>query len=876
MAQQQQPKIDWSGLPDIDLSGLPDDPDRDEPSATSKLFGQLNTAPKFITDRTRIDPNKTITEGKALGGLLEVPGALWDIAKNAISNPRSIPAMAGGFARGAVEGAGELASPINIADAATGFGKAPAMRLANRVISAGNIPMGVDTMMNGDPMAGLAQIGFGAAGMTSQGVTMPSRKPKINPNLADAAIQPPVTTSSGFAPAMAQNVPMQKDPFDEMIDALNVKGGTEVEIMGQDGPINNASGESSASYENIMRERGMKNNGEQFVVYDAAGNKRPIVVDGVDYKVQPGESYGVEGPNGFQLRDDAGGAYPGSPKYQALGKVPSSNFKPSVLPPKITLKNPTPMALKEAMDNGYVFDIDATVDDGFFGMKRVAQRGDTPILEAEVPLAQVSSRATPPPKPPKRGIDEGPITPTQKDPKLPEEPSLLRKAYELPRALMSVDLPFSTSAAFRQALPLLGTKNWFKALKVSMQSYSKIPGVKNSGAEFYEGVMADLKNHPLFRPRPDPMNPGKFKKSFAEEIGVRTTDLGKDLTAREEATRSTWAEKLPWVRASNRAYTVFLNHLRVNTLESLIKDSDILQQGGMNNMPLMKNLAEFINDATGRSSLKTQVGFGKEISLEKSAKLLTDAFFSPRLMASRIRMLNPNTYMMAPKGVRKQYVHGMMRAIGSWWTIASLAEMAGAEVSKDPRSSDFGKIKIGNTRLDPGAGFQQFLVLGSRMRPEWTGMNEPMDTGITPLDLAGNLAGMGGGGTTSTGKSTYGKFRPFGVGFKPETRVSTGIEFGANKLHPTVKFAYDLMRASENRPVNMADRTVQMFLPIIAGDIAELAKEDPALLPLIIPLGSFGMGSQTYSGGIEEPNFVPDSWDIKVGGKSTRRQSRSR
>ena len=506
----------------------------------------------------------------------------------------------------------------------------------------------------------------------------------------------------------------------------------------------------------------------------------------------------------------------------------------------------TPEAIKKAKSQGFEFQ--GLNDQGDFRFKKVTEPTVQPILESEVPA------------------------PSKKVSPVEEKISKTREAYELSRALMSVDLPFSTSAAFRQALPMMGTKNWFKAWYTAARSY---------GSEtFYDATMQRINEHPLFKPRTrtdiskitgkpiiDKVT-GKPKiiesPSFAQEIGLRTTDLGK-LSSREEFIRSQLAERIPFygkhVAGSNRAYTAFLNDLRANTLDSLIKDAQALNKadsaGGifsigktttdpLKDLTLARGIAEFINDATGRGSLKTSVGIGskfsKEINLEHSSKILSDTLFSPRLMASRIRMLNPQTYIMANPFVRKQYLYGMLRAVGGWWTMASLGEMAGAKISKDPNNADFGKIRIGNTRIDPGGGFQQFLVLGNRMLPKEAG----------------------GGGITS---SVSGRFNEFGKGYKPETRLSTGMEFGMNKLHPVLKFATDIARASERRPVQLGDRTLQLFIPIIAGDIMEIIKKDPSLLPLVGLASTTGMGTQTYEGGISDPNFIPKQFDITLGGQ---------
>jgi hypothetical protein len=89
-----------------------------------------------------------------------------------------------------------------------------------------------------------------------------------------------------------------------------------IELVDDVGGLN-GSGESSASLEALSRQTGMQGRGEQFVVYDRAGNARPLIgPDAVDYVPRVGETYGIEGPNGFQVLADMGGkAGKRPPKY---------------------------------------------------------------------------------------------------------------------------------------------------------------------------------------------------------------------------------------------------------------------------------------------------------------------------------------------------------------------------------------------------------------------------------------------------------------------------------------------------------------------------------------------------------------------------------
>jgi hypothetical protein len=68
--------------------------------------------------------------------------------------------------------------------------------------------------------------------------------------------------------------------------------------------VTNASGESMASAEALNRMASMQKLGKQYVVYDRTGGLRRLTgPEAVDYRVRPGERYGVMGPKGFELLD---------------------------------------------------------------------------------------------------------------------------------------------------------------------------------------------------------------------------------------------------------------------------------------------------------------------------------------------------------------------------------------------------------------------------------------------------------------------------------------------------------------------------------------------------------------------------------------------
>lgn len=621
-------------------------------------------------------------------------------------------------------------------------------------------------VLEGNP-SGLVEIGAGLLGM-KQGV----------PKAKFKKIDPPTKT--------IDNTPIKPDEVDEWIKSIGGKPADDLELVDDLAGTTriNASGESAASLEALSRQSGMKAKGEQFVVYDKLGNKKPLIgPDAVDYQVRQGETYGVEGPNGFQVLDDMGGKFP-KPKITASQAATNLKTSGSMLPP--TKKPPT--------------------------------------------------------------YEGVPLTPNPKSPKeLSKGQRIFTEAFNLPRGLMaSMDF----SAPLRQGLGLIHKKEFWRALPSMFKAWSSEAG--------YQQILSEINSRPLFTPRIEiSKRPGQLNKpkpSFAEESGLQLTDL-KGLTNREEAIMSTWAEKVPGVRPSNRAYTAFLNKLRADTFESLIKDTKVLADVD-NNMPLAKALADFVNTASGRGSL------GK---LESSAVTLNSLLFSPRLIASRLKMLNPAYYIMAPPPVRKEALKSLF-AIGATGTMVNqLAQMAGAETSNDPNSADFGKPKIGNVRIDPWGGFQQYMVAFNRLiRPDSPNIapegyqdvqNElrQVDTGFAPLDLAAGYLGHGGQQFTSSTTGKTGDLWNKREVFDP-THFDIAKRFGQGKLHPVLGFIAALSQGQKELSgqemnfgsMNPFENSIsQRFIPIMLQDIEKLAQEDPSLLPLTI-LSAFGMPTQTY------------------------------
>jgi hypothetical protein len=452
------------------------------------------------------------------------------------------------------------------------------------------------------------------------------------------------------------------------------------------------------------------------------------------------------------------------------------------------------------------------------------QTSNQPKTDAQLSGMSLDTKATakteltgankPPTKPTKPTIKD--IINEPGDPELITGHTNARDLYDLARGFMSVDLPFITSAAFRQSAPLAGKGNWFKA-------FAK--GAKSFGSErTYNTIMDEIENSPLHVK----WGVGNKLQSVADEIELAQSDM-KTLTSREEQIRSTLAERVPvwgrYVKANNRAFTAFQNTIRTRTAEDWLKAAGAVDADWrITNMVEAKKIANTINELTGHGSLKIQAPFsrftksGPELNLERASDVLADIFWSPRLMARDMRMMNLMNYIVAPKLDRMKYLEGAVRRAGVWATFTGLANLLGASTNSNPTSADFGKARIGNTRLDAGSGLLQWIVMSARMA-------------------------LGSKTTSTSNKNTE-----FGSSMTAGTRQDALDQFLKNRLHPTLSLGIDLLSASKNKPFYPMSEVAEHLSPIPAGDIIDLMQSNPEMNQIIMGLvgSSLSMGSSTY------------------------------
>lgn len=331
------------------------------------------------------------------------------------------------------------------------------------------------------------------------------------------------------------------------------------------------------------------------------------------------------------------------------------------------------------------------------------------------------------------------------------------------------------------------------------------------------------------------------------KYGLQLTGIGAGpLTQIEEVYASRWLARFPTllggglVRGSGRAYTSFLNKLRADSFDAMAatlgRRAELTEAEG-------KAIANYINVATGR---------GKVGVKESAAQTLNTVFFAPRLVASRFQLLAGQPLYGGTPRTRKMIVIDYARFLIGVSIASSLAAFAlGADdddsdkplIGLDPRSADFGKIRIGNTYLDPLAGLAQVSTFVARLATGETvngaGDVKPTRPDYTLTDLRRAL-----GEDIPAHELGRDDRLPFGSG----SSASVIGRFLRTKLAPVPGAIINALSGSNlvGEEVTPATAAVEMVTPIAFQDIGKVMQEHSVTKgSAIAVLGLLGMGMQT-------------------------------
>lgn len=395
-------------------------------------------------------------------------------------------------------------------------------------------------------------------------------------------------------------------------------------------------------------------------------------------------------------------------------------------------------------------------------------------------------------------------------------------AFNLSRAMMtSLDL----SGLLRQ-----GGFITFGRPKMAVRDFVKtLPALFTEEAKYR--VMNDIKsrpNAPLYL---------KYKLALTE-IGAGP------LTRVEEAFASAWIEKLERVkgqpirnaartaanivlapvRGSGRVYTAFLNLLRADAFDAL---AATMTKTGLPTEAEAKWIVDFVNTATGRAKI-----WGRS---DNPGEIINALAFAPRLVVSRMSLATMTPIWTAPSGRAKKLAAMEYARFLTGVAVASslLAYGLGDDdddqeyadhFTFDPRSSDFMKLRFGNTRLDPFTGISQVTTMMTRLLTGETvnakGEVKPIRPKWTLTDLR-RLLGEdipAHEGINDEGKLVFGE----------RTSMDVIASFLRSKLAPIPGAAVNIIAGSDFKgdPITMAEQAKSLLLPMSFGDIADAMEEN--------------------------------------------------
>lgn len=376
----------------------------------------------------------------------------------------------------------------------------------------------------------------------------------------------------------------------------------------------------------------------------------------------------------------------------------------------------------------------------------------------------------------------------------------VKVASDLAGAAKGMKASLDNSAIFRQGWKTVFTNPqiWANNAVKSFQDIASQLKLKPNDSTIVDGIRAEIYS------RPNARN-GLFKK------------MKLDIGNLEEAYPSSLPEKIPLFgrlyKASETAYTGFLYRMRADIADKLI---GIATEQGVNlaDKAEAESIGKLVNALTGRGYLG---------AAEKISKEINTIFFSPKMLKSNFDFL---TAHQLQKGVtpfvRKQAATNLVKVIGGIATIMSIAEtLHPGSVELDPRSADFGKIKIGDTRFSIGGGMESLVTLASRIVRQ------------------------------STKSSTTHKVTQLGSNkFGSQTGMDIVESFMENKLSPAASVVKDLLSQQDfnKKKLTLGGELSNLITPLpITNAVSAIENENSANDVLTIIADALGLSTQTYS-----------------------------
>lgn len=361
----------------------------------------------------------------------------------------------------------------------------------------------------------------------------------------------------------------------------------------------------------------------------------------------------------------------------------------------------------------------------------------------------------------------------------------------LPGIAKSFKASFDDSYAGRQGFraiftnPVLWGKNFLNTFGYMARSLAH----KGTDSRVLDAIKADIYS------RPNALN-GNYRNL--------KLDVGID---HEEAYPTSALAHIPLLgrlfKASENAYSGMAMRLRADIGDKMIAMAEA-NDVNLSDKSEAESIGRLVNSLTGRGNLG---------QLEKVGKLVNVWFFSPKFLKSQFDFLTGHTFDKPSKFVRKQAAINLLKVTAGIATIMGIANaLWPGSVELDPRSANFGKIKIGNTRFDITGGMGSLVTLAVRL------------------------------GRMETKSSTTNKVTPLNSDkYGAQTGLDVAVTFATNKTSPAGSVLVDMLRGQTfggGKPT-VGGELYNMFTPFPISNTQQLLADPKAANAVLGELADF-------------------------------------
>lgn len=311
-------------------------------------------------------------------------------------------------------------------------------------------------------------------------------------------------------------------------------------------------------------------------------------------------------------------------------------------------------------------------------------------------------------------------------------------------------------------------------------------------------------------------------------------DTAKLFPKTEEEVPTKILEKLPIAgrlfKASDVAFTNSAIRARADLFDMML---NLHKKTGLEaDKKIVEDLGTVVNAITARGKVG-QIGSSKPVQL---------LMWAPRMLKADWDVLTGHTFGkgLETNFARKQAAKTIAQVVIGTAGVVAVAQAMGADVEKNPLSSDFMRIKIGNTRIQVPfvRGMPAIVTLLSRIA---TQKSKSTVTGITTDLNSGD--------------------------FGSKTLFDVGLDFLTNKTTPPAKVVIDWFKGKNFEGQKPTVGSVAFgTLPISVQNFVQLKDEATVASVSGAFLDLFGVGSNTYS--------AKTDWTQNIGAELTAFQDK--